>query len=40
MRNYRDETSPLGILYLYWIRFLARGSLVENISLGCWALVN
>jgi hypothetical protein len=40
MRNYRDETSTLGILYLYWVRFLARGFLVENISLGCWASVN
>jgi hypothetical protein len=40
MRNYRDETSTLGILYLYWVRFLARGLLVENISLGCWASVN
>ncbi len=38
MRNYQDETSTLGILY--WVRFLARGFLVENISLGCWASVN
>ncbi len=34
MRNYRDETSTVGILYLYWVRFLTRGFLVENISLG------
>ena len=40
MRNYWDETSTLGILYLYWVRFLAREFLVENISLGCWASVN
>jgi hypothetical protein len=40
MRNYRDETLTLGILYLYWVRFLARGFLVEKISLGCWASVN
>jgi hypothetical protein len=40
MRNYRDETSTLGILNLYWVRFLARGFLVENISLGKFKYTN
>jgi hypothetical protein len=31
MKKYRDEAG---------LRFFARGFLVENISLGCWALVN
>ena len=39
MRNYRDETST-EFCTSTGLRFLARGFLVANISLGYWASVN
>jgi hypothetical protein len=36
----KSLTMTKGILYLYWVRFLARGFLVENISLGKFKYTN